>query len=100
MHPLEIDVLRDGTELRIQWQDNTTSTIDAAKLRRACSCVECRSRFSGTSGSLIPVRTRAADTIDQVHLVSSSRLLVCWQDGHNKSYYSFTTLREEFPPDR
>lgn len=98
MHPTQIDVTDAGRTLSIRWQDNSLSTIPAGTLRDRCECVECRSRNRGAGFSLIPVATEASRTIREVHLVSSSKLLVVWEDGHNKSYYTFRTLRETFPP--
>lgn len=96
MHPVEIDIEENGGVLRIRWQDDSVSAIPAAELRLRCDCVECRSTRHGTS--TIPLMQSAAKSIREVHLVSSSTLLVVWRDGHDKSYFSFGTLREEFPP--
>jgi len=103
MHPREIDVLNGGRTLRILWQDDSVSRAEASRLRLECNCSECRSRSRGMSAGLssgisIPLATEAAQTIEEVHLVSSSRILIVWQDGHNKSYYAFSTIRENFPP--
>ncbi len=100
MHPVEIDVLNGGTELRVIWQDDTVSTISGEKLRNACGCVECKSKSLSTHSGHIPLSTEASRTIREVHLMSSSTLLVYWNDGHDKSYYSFKIIREEFPPAR
>lgn len=105
MHPREIDVLDNGGMLRIIWQNDTASHIPAAELRARCPCVECRSRShapggrSGIQSLSIQLSTDAARTIEVVHLISSSRILVVWKDGHDKSYYSFSTIREHFPPE-
>lgn len=98
MHPTQIDVIDTGQVLRIRWQDHSVSAIPARELRPRCECVECRSRLHGAGISVIPLATQASQTIHEVHLVSSSTLLVVWEDGHNKSYYTFRTLRENFPP--
>lgn len=98
MHPLQIDIIDSGQTLRIRWQNESVSTIAGEKLRSRCDCVECRSRLHSAGMLAIPLATKAAQTIREVHLVSSSTLLVIWEDGHNKSYYTFTTLREMFPP--
>ena len=100
MHPIEIDVLNKGTELRIVWQDDTASTISGEMLRNACPCVECQSKSLGIHGGHIPLSTENSKTIREVHLVNSRTLLVCWNDGHDKSYYTFKTIREDFPPTR
>lgn len=98
MHPLQIDIVDAGQTLRIRWQNNSVSSIPGSRLRSRCDCVECRSRLHGAGVIPVALATEAARTIREVHLVSSSTLLVIWEDGHDKSYYTFTTLRELFPP--
>ncbi|MCE2502627.1 MAG: DUF971 domain-containing protein [Chlorobi bacterium] len=98
MYPKEIDIINEGNGLRILWNDNRVSMIPARELRNACGCVECQSmRSKGNRLSLALLRD-SANRIRSVDLPSSSKLLVTWRDGHNRSFYSFSNVLETFPP--
>ncbi|MCB0712143.1 MAG: DUF971 domain-containing protein [Ignavibacteriae bacterium] len=97
MHPSDISISGGGSELIIRWSDHSVSTIPGHLLRKACSCSECRSRNRSESLSL-SMLSSSAHEIREIDLLSSSKLYVIWNDGHDRSIYTFTTLREEFPP--
>ena len=97
MHPKEITITADGRGLHILWSNGQLSQISGGALRRVCDCAECRSNTRGELLSLAMLSS-GANRIREIDLLSSSRLLVIWEDGHDKSIYQFPFLLENFPP--
>lgn len=100
MHPAEITVEQEGTVLRIEWADRSISEISGRDLRDACDCSLCLSKRgdSGGRGMSLSLLSQNAARIRKLHLPSSSRLAVIWEDGHDDSLYRFADLIERFPP--
>ena len=98
MQPKEITVSETGDALLICWSDDSLSRIPGDRLRRACDCSACRSGNRG-GGMSLSLLNPAAHQIRKIDLLSSSWLLVIWGDGHDRSIYTFTSLREQFPPE-
>jgi DUF971 family protein len=81
-------VLRAG-QLRVRWADGETM-LDAAALRAACRCADCRAAaLSGRTRDVDPdVRLAGASPVGQYAL----RLL--FNDGHDRGIYPWELLRQ------
>lgn len=96
MQPNDISLPRPGM-LRIVWQSGEISNIDGGLLRRMCPCSECSTRWRMASATYIPLETREATRIRSIDLIGSNRLLVIWEDGHDRSIYRFAQLHGMAP---
>ena len=91
--PVRIEI-EDGTSVSITWDDDTTTTLQAAQLRRACPCAGCREpdgrqRTDLVLGGPVPVN------ISDARLVGGYALTFVFSpDGHATGIYPFSGLYE------
>jgi DUF971 family protein len=92
--PLKIDLIRAEQALEILWEDGHPSRYEAAGLRWACPCAQCRGEM-GMPGRLDQVaeETEIAD----VGLVGSYAIQIAFSSGHATGIYTFRHLRRLCP---
>ena len=90
--PERIEVIA-GASVVIDWDDGTTSSLDAARLRAACQCAECREpaghrRMEEVVAGPEPI------TISEARLVGNYAINFEFApDGHATGIFPFRALR-------
>ena len=102
--PSEIRKLPDSS-LSILWNDGSSSTIAAEKLRRACPCAQCLQAKGDTShdkpltakkGFLNVVTSSLTEETKLIKVwpVGNYAIGLEWADGHKTGIYSFSYLTD------
>lgn len=80
--------------MEVTWEDGTTSTYTAEKLRWGCPCAECRGE-AGIPGRLARVKSLSdADLkLSDVTLVGQYALQIAFESGHATGIYTFSYLK-------
>lgn len=91
--PKRIEV-EDGLRVVLTWEDNTTTELNAARIRAACQCATCREPQGAAKVAAL------LDTPDQI-VIAEAKLVggyavnfIFGPDGHGTGIYSFDALRE------
>ena len=92
MSPLKISVV-DKSVLNVVWDDNKSTEIKLANLRRKCPCAICNAEKSEKSSKYIPIFTLDQLTVDKIIIVGSYAIGITWKDGHNTGIYDYNYLR-------
>lgn len=83
-----------GEQLLVEWSDGTVTELNAAQLRNACSCAECRSAAEAqrkTIRLMAPMHV----TITDAHLVGSYGINFTFgPDHHRTGIFTFRQLQE------
>ena len=84
-----------GSELAIQWNDNTESYLNLEVLRRACPCAACGGEPDVLGNILRPNVTYSAESfvLKKFNIIGSYALQLHWVDGHNTGIYGFQYVR-------
>lgn len=99
MHPLEIKVDKQKSELFIEWDDLHKSIYPFGLLRNACPCASCRGGHEKMSAEPDPdvferkYQEGSASKIESVDLVGNYALNITWADGHHYGIYNWAYLR-------
>jgi len=93
LEPRKIEQI--GSELAIQWNDQTESYLDLQFLRRACPCAACGGEPDVLGNILRPNVNYSENSFDLVgfQIVGGYALQPRWADGHDTGIYSFQYLR-------
>jgi len=94
--PLEPkNIQQIGSELAIQWNDQTESFFDLQLLRRACPCAACGGEPDVLGNIMRPnvSYTEASFELTGFEIVGGYALQPRWRDGHGTGIYSFQYLR-------
>lgn len=80
--------------VRLIWEDGRVQELDAAELRRACACANCRE--PETTGRIrLQVIDPVPPSIEDARLVGSYGInLVFGPDGHRTGIFSWRQLRD------
>lgn len=90
--PLRIEVT-ERSAVSIDWDDGSTSELDAATLRAACMCAVCREP-GGERATQAVLTGPEPVTIEEAHLVGGYAItFVFAPDGHGTGIYPFDALR-------
>ncbi len=97
--PVSVDLDRTAQKLTIAWDDGAVSSLEAAALRWACPCAECRGEM-GIKGRLDRVDSLAEDELrlETVSLVGQYALAIGFASGHSTGIYTFPYLRSLAEP--
>jgi DUF971 family protein len=88
-----------GSELAIQWNDNTESYLPLRFLRQACPCAACGGE-PDVMGDVVRPHVTYTDRSFELagfDLVGGYALQPRWADGHNSGIYSYQYLRRIDP---
>ena len=93
LEPRKIEQI--GSELAIQWNDQTESYLDLQFLRRACPCAACGGEPDVLGNILRPNVNYSENSFDLAgfQIVGGYALQPRWADGHDTGIYSFQYLR-------
>lgn len=91
MHPIKIKILE--TNLIIDWDDRSTSSISLAALRKSCPCALCLSERDKQSIYYIPLFFGAQIKIVKINLIGNYGIEVIWADGHKTGIYEYSFLK-------
>ncbi|HZR77924.1 MAG TPA: DUF971 domain-containing protein [Chthoniobacterales bacterium] len=89
-----------GSELAIQWNDETESFLELQFLRRACPCAACGGE-PDVLGNIIRPNVSYSDNSFELagfQIVGGYALQPQWRDGHSTGIYSFQYLRRLSEP--
>lgn len=89
-----VQILEESdSELKITWSDDSETSYNAAKLRRACPCAGCVNEWTGER--MLKAESIADDTaFGQISIVGRYALNFHFSDGHETGIFSFKYLRE------
>ena len=88
-YPVELVLSADRRTLSVAWDDGAADTFDAARLRAACRCAECRrASVDGRAASPDP-----ALTISALQLMGDGAVNIAFADRHARGLYPWTYLR-------
>lgn len=84
-----------GSELAIQWNDNTESFLPIEFLRRACPCAACGGEPDVLGHVVRPNVNYTARSFElrSWELVGGYALQPTWADGHRTGIYSYRYLQ-------
>ena len=85
--------IKDNNILYIKWDDDSTSEIELAHLRRFCPCAICTSEETHHH-DYIKVYTAEQSIIKSINTVGSYAIGVVWGDNHNTGIYDFEYLKK------
>jgi DUF971 family protein len=80
-----------GRGIVINRADGTSSTINAATLRRACRCASCNDEFSGQP-ILDPATVSDAVFPETIQPMGNYAVAIAWSDGHTASIYPYDVI--------
>ncbi len=92
MIPRKIQLIKNI--LKIDWDDNTKSSINADVLRKNCPCAVCTSKPDGSDEMRVSYFTTEELQIVSVAVVGNYAINIIWKDGHNTGIYEFKLLKE------
>ena len=96
MNPVKIKV-KDKTNLYVQWDDNSESTISMKYLRNECPCASCKGETILLKTYRPPkpaVITPDMYKIKNIDTVGEYAIKITWQDGHDTGIYTWEYLKE------
>jgi DUF971 family protein len=88
-YPVELVLSADRRTLAVAWDDGAADRFDAAHLRAACRCAQCRR-------AAVDGRVAAPDpalTIATLHLIGDGAVNIAFADRHARGIYPWTYLR-------
>lgn len=85
----------DGV-LELIWNQDETSRIPFATIRRACPCASCVDENTGRQ-ILDPASVPEDIQIESVDLAGNYALKIGWSDGHNTGLFTWNHLRSLSP---
>lgn len=83
----------DSTQIKVTWDDGSTTSVSAASLRAACQCANCVDEYSGApllDPQDIPLDIHALEIQPIGHYAVSIK----WSDGHDSGIYSWQLIRK------
>jgi ATP-binding protein involved in chromosome partitioning len=90
---LDVTIDRAAAELRLEFDDGTTGSIDLTELRVHCPCATCRAaRQAGRAAWNAP--DGACPSVTGAELVGAWGLGIAWDDGHATGIYPFSSLHD------
>lgn len=90
--PIEVELKRTESILRVAWDDGHESLFPLRYLRGYCPCAHCQ----GHGGHWDFVRVDTADLVS-IQEVGNYALSLVWADGHSTGIYGFDVLRQLCP---
>jgi len=91
MKPKKIKI--EDSELNIEWDDETESSIPLNKLRMNCPCAYCNKEREEQSRSYIPVYSDKQMEISGIKKIGNYAIGIDWKDGHNTGIFEFNNLK-------
>lgn len=82
--PLKLENKILDRQLVVYWDDQITTTLSHAFLRRKCRCADC------LSGRLVPP---AEAELTELHPYGPNAVQLVFSDGHNRGLYPWPYLR-------
>ncbi|HET9419434.1 MAG TPA: DUF971 domain-containing protein [Chthoniobacterales bacterium] len=97
-----INIQQIGSELAIQWNDQTESYLNLEKLRRACPCAACGGEpdVLGNISRPLVSYTNNSFQLASFNMVGGYALQPRWRDGHDTGLFTFQYLRRLATPVR
>ncbi|MBA3961244.1 MAG: DUF971 domain-containing protein [Chthoniobacterales bacterium] len=97
LEPSQIEQI--GSELAIQWNDQSESFLPLRLLRTACPCAACGGEPDVMGDIVRPEVHYTPQSFDLVgwQMVGGYALQPTWGDGHNTGIYSYQYLRRLDP---
>ncbi len=97
LEPSQIEQI--GSELAIQWNDQSESFLPLRLLRTACPCAACGGEPDVMGDIVRPKVHYTPQSFDLVgwQMVGGYALQPTWGDGHNSGIYSYQYLRRIDP---
>ena len=95
-----INIQQIGSELAIQWNDQTESYLNLEKLRRACPCAACGGEpdVLGNISRPLVSYTNNSFQLASFNMVGGYALQPRWRDGHDTGLFTFQYLRRLSAP--
>jgi len=84
-YPLNLRVVDGGRRLEIDWDDQSSSSLEASTLREQCRCTECRRLEVGAAPQL---------SLRNVVPYGSNAVQLLFSDGHERGIFPFAYLAE------
>jgi DUF971 family protein len=89
--PTRIEVV-GRTTVRLEWEDRPVREIDAATLRQACACADCRSR-PPRPPTAVRLAVSGGATIEHAQLVGDYGVSFAFgPDGHRTGIFTWDML--------
>ena len=95
IRPLDLKILREQSELRIQWADGVESVYPLVYLRKECPCAGCRAERN-KKPELLPVLSKpplSTVGVASARLAGNYAIKILWADGHGTGIYEYSYLR-------
>jgi DUF971 family protein len=90
--PTAVNVSADQRALELKWDDGSTKTLSAQRLRQQCPCAECVEEFTGRR-VLDPAAIDANMKIVEVQQVGNYALSFTFGDLHRTGIFNWEYLR-------
>ncbi len=99
--PVDLKLSLADQRLRVKWQDDHESALEAAILRKNCPCATCRTereaqqKNATSPGGLMPLKILPAGDLrlTGAELVGQYAIRLEWSDGHNTGIFDYRYLR-------